>query len=179
MRHISIEPYTFSHTAHTHTVKEDKSRKEIEVVKSALSCNHCLLVTHWILAVGWMRERKIATDKWINIYLASKGWLFVQQLIFTAGGRLARLWMCSLIEGVDWADRFPAGWLMSAVPSTRLWKSCHGRYGLASEHHSAGIICLWWHCQHCPWLLITSVVLYLQSTAWWTLRMAVLYWCQS
>ncbi len=58
--------------------------------------------------------------------------------------------MLSLIEGVDWADRFPAGWLMSAVPSTRLWKSCRGRYGLASEHRRAGITCLWWHCQYCP-----------------------------
>lgn len=39
---------------------------------------------------------------------------------------------------------------MSAVPSTRPWKSCRGRYGLASEHHRASITRLRWHCQPCP-----------------------------
>lgn len=58
--------------------------------------------------------------------------------------------MFSLIEGADWADRFAAGWLLSAIPSARLWKSCRGRYGLASEHRRAGRTCLWWHCQSCP-----------------------------
>lgn len=49
-----------------------------------------------------------------------------------------------------WVDGFSAGWLMPAVPSTRLWKGCGCRYGLASEHSRAGITCLCWHCQRCP-----------------------------
>lgn len=56
---------------------------------------------------------------------------------------------------------------MSAVPSTRLWKSCCGRYGLASEHSRAGyymsLVALPTLSLDC---LITSVVLRLQSVAW-------------